>query len=848
MELRKALAMYLVAGLAWPGQAPANTFTVTNTSDAGGTTCATNCSLRQAINAANQAIGTDTVAFAIPGPGPHRISPTQPLPTLRTTLVIDGYSQPGSLANTQVQGSDAVIGVQIDGALAPETSPGLALCTTDASVRGLSLTGFRRAAITVGFDNELVGCSATGSNTISGNFIGVEPNGTVGGLNQIGVQAGVAGVVVGGPAVADRNLVSRNAFGYFGRGGLITGNLIGTDRSGLRALGNLAAAIQIETGPALIENNTIAHNAAGVLVTGTATGVEIGANDIGPSTSIGLDLTLGNTPDGRTPNDFNDADEGPNRLQNYPQEIAVSRAANGIRVSGRIDRSAAQNAQSFTVRVYASPDCTSAPGLEGRRYLGEFGFTSAGPMQETFVGQGIDSNAALPFGSGITLTATDVDGNTSEFSDCAVLGANSPTFTVTKVADTADGQCNADCSLREAMLAANAQTAGARIAFAIPGAGPHTLAPGTPLPTISAPLSIDGYTQPGSAVSSLTGSMNAVIKIVLDGRGIPGQADGLRICARDSVVRGLSVIGFARGIVVGGRGAAACPSTLSGVAIIGNYIGLAADGLSAVAHLDHGVTIDRCENCRIGGAVADANTFGGSGATPQAHILLGSSPLFGSRIDGNQIGTAANGSLPRGAQIGIYSDLASNGLAIGSLAPNRVRFNGHGIVLGHAASSIEAFANEVTGNTSGVGIDLVRLDVFPDGFTANDLDDADAGGNRGQNHPAPVLAGKLGELLRIQGALDVPADAHAAYRIAVALADPASCASGRGQAVFVHNVSTVRLSGTSEAFEFSFPASLIAVGDQLVLTATDRFGNTSEFTPCVAVTDGDRLFVGGFEQ
>src|SRR6476660_4175337 len=36
------------------------------------------------------------------------------------------------------------------------------------------------------------------------------------------------------------------------------------------------------------------------------------------------------------------------------------------------------------------------------------------------------------------------------------IGANAATFTVTKTADTADGACNADCSLREAITAANA--------------------------------------------------------------------------------------------------------------------------------------------------------------------------------------------------------------------------------------------------------------------------------------------------------------------------------------------------------------------------------------------------------
>jgi CSLREA domain-containing protein len=55
--------------------------------------------------------------------------------------------------------------------------------------------------------------------------------------------------------------------------------------------------------------------------------------------------------------------------------------------------------------------------------------------------------------------------------------AHAATFTVTKTADTVDGTCGADCSLREAVIAANA-AAGADVvqvptgtfALALPGA------------------------------------------------------------------------------------------------------------------------------------------------------------------------------------------------------------------------------------------------------------------------------------------------------------------------------------------------------------------------------------------
>ena len=73
------VAVTLLALVASQGvvQAVATTFTVNSANDADDATCdATHCSLREAINAANANAGTDTIAFNIPGDGPHTIQPT----------------------------------------------------------------------------------------------------------------------------------------------------------------------------------------------------------------------------------------------------------------------------------------------------------------------------------------------------------------------------------------------------------------------------------------------------------------------------------------------------------------------------------------------------------------------------------------------------------------------------------------------------------------------------------------------------------------------------------------------------------------------------------------------------
>src|SRR5947209_11464220 len=53
------------------------TFTVNSAADPGTGVCdAVECTLREAITAANTHAGTDTIAFNIPGAGPHTIRPT----------------------------------------------------------------------------------------------------------------------------------------------------------------------------------------------------------------------------------------------------------------------------------------------------------------------------------------------------------------------------------------------------------------------------------------------------------------------------------------------------------------------------------------------------------------------------------------------------------------------------------------------------------------------------------------------------------------------------------------------------------------------------------------------------
>src|SRR5262245_32965013 len=89
-------------------------------------------------------------------------------------------------------------------------------------------------------------------------------------------------------------------------------------------------------------------------------------------------------------------------------------------------------------------------------------------------------------------------------------------------------------SLRQAILSANLSgDVPDRIIFRIPGDGPHTISPLTPLPELTDRVVIDGYSQPGATPNTLVKGDNAVLQIVV--------LENLIIDTTNSTVRGLVI-------------------------------------------------------------------------------------------------------------------------------------------------------------------------------------------------------------------------------------------------------------------------------------------------------------------
>jgi hypothetical protein len=128
-----------------------------------------------------------------------------------------------------------------------------------------------------------------------------------------------------------------------------------------------------------------------------------------------------------------------------------------------------------------------------------------------------------------------------------IAGVSCPgSLVVTNTADSGAG------SLRDAINQANCLGGPLTITFNIPGTGVQVIKPLSALPTILTPVTIDGYSQPGSSPNTLVNGDNAVVLIQIDGSLSSPGTDGLTInFAPNTLVRGLFVTKFSgNGIVV----------------------------------------------------------------------------------------------------------------------------------------------------------------------------------------------------------------------------------------------------------------------------------------------------------
>jgi CSLREA domain-containing protein len=216
------------------------------------------CTLRAAIQEADAAAGPATIAFAIPGTGVHTIAPASQLPVLTNShggITVNGYTQPGSHANTATAADNAVLKIELKGK-GPSGIDGLVIQSAGNTIQGIDIHGFRHSI----YMNE----ASSASNVIVGDIVGLLPNGAydgshplVAGSSCIIMQGGAHDNVIGRPNLADRNTIGGCShqgiatYEYPTTRNVIQNNIIGLDPTGTQQRENRANGVDINTGTTL---------------------------------------------------------------------------------------------------------------------------------------------------------------------------------------------------------------------------------------------------------------------------------------------------------------------------------------------------------------------------------------------------------------------------------------------------------------------------------------------------------------------------------------------------------------------------------------------------------------------
>jgi Ca2+-binding RTX toxin-like protein len=593
--------------------------------------------------------------------------PGSVIETTGSGVFISGVTATGNVVtNTYVADND--IGVEISGG--------------SANTIGGTAADAGNVILSNAYGVEFDGVPATG-NLVEGNLIGTSGESTGQG-NDFGVQINTgSGNTIGGTAAGAGNLISDNplvGIDISGTGNLVVGNLIGTDSTGTGALGNYegvqifgldntiggtapGAGNLISGNPGfgvymtnaasgnLIEGNKIGTDVTGTTALGNGVGVDLefgpSANTIGGTTAGAGNLISGNTSSGVEITNGASANvvEGNQIGTDVTGTIALPNTGDGVLVaSGASSNSVggtASGARNFISGNTGANVELAGLGTTGNAVLGNFiGTTSDGEarlaVSQPF-GVEIDSGASGNTIGGTTPEARNVIASyTSHFDD--------ETGGILIIdASTSDNVIVGN------FIGTNADGTGA--------SGPNNIFG-------SAPVDIYGIYIDGAS-----------------GNTIGGTAPGAGNLISGNFFAGVDITG----------------ATASANLIEGNQIGTDFTGTAAVTN-GAGVEINSSAGNTIGGAAPGAGNLM-SGSRFEGIIILGAT-ASGNLIEGNRIGTNADGTAPLGNSDGI--DISSSGNTVGGLAPgagNLISGNSYGVKVN--ASGTLIVGNRIGTNAAG---------------------------------------------------------------------------------------------------------------------------------------------------
>jgi len=761
-------------------------------------------SLRAALYYATDHPGS-TIRFAIPptdagqSNGVFTIHLTGHLPPLVANgLVLDGSTQPG-FTNQPVIVVDA-------SQIIPETftSDTVLIYSSSNQLKNLAFTGFDWNGVT------LIYADAT-NNTISGCWFGVSATGTNAAPNAyqgVLIAAGAKGNVLGGTNALARNVLSGNAqYGVFitdsnTTGNVVSGNYLGTDATGSRALPNgksgmfigNAASGNLVGGTNALARNVLSGNAEyGVILVSNTTGNQVVGNYLGPDAGGRLmvanalgGLFLANGANGNLLGGTN-AGAG---------NVIAGNLGNGILLRG------ADVVGNLVQGNFIGTDCTGTNPLPNS----VAGVTidtgaSSNRIGGVVIGaRNVISGNGLPYDYGVIIAGPGTGGNVVE-GNYVGLGADG----LTAVPNYWGIVCSAG--------ATNNRFGGA-------GAGEGNVISGN----LSEGLRL---TDPGTTANLVQGNF-----IGLDATGeqaLPNGFAGLTLYSGTTA----NLIGGTNAAtrnVISGNGTygvvVADPGT-AGNHIEGNFIGLDAHGVSALPNYDGVLFSAGATNNRFGGTVVGAgNVVSGNAYRGVFFDGLGTS---GNLVQGNLIGSDSTGTNGVGNYYDVEFQNGAAGNVIGGIAAgagNVIAFAAwDGVVLFNADTTNNSLRGNSIFNNASLGIDLTGM--------ANDLQSSPAITNAVGQGGDTLIAGTLNSLPNGTFFIDV-------YR---------NPAIDPGAGRFYFGTATVTTDGSGHANFALTNASGNYSGQYFTATATSAGGDTSQFSaavPAVNVPVPAARFVGPF--
>ncbi len=647
------------------------TFTVTSTDDSGPGT------LRQAILDSNANPGTPTNPNTIdfsqlnpdlinPTTNSFLIQSTSPLPSITSTVTIDGYTAPGARRNTIVDpalGNNAVIKVELDGSIISSSLGGdgllvqpLSIGATDSTViEGLSVHSFLGHGIEVDFSGDV---------KVSGDF--VHDN-----LDAGVYISGGSGSTIGGSNPEDRNMVSSNGSDGIEITNESTSNLV----IGNVIEGNTVDGVLIGT---LSDNNQVVGNTIefnlvdGVLISTASDNNQVVGNTIRISINDGVlvNNSVGNTIGGAT-SDLRNA--------------IYANGSNGVEIHGFFGGSHDNVVQGNYIGIdqngnlrFNSPEVT----IFGEPFPAFSNLTTSNLAAGVFLnGANANTIGGTALGAGNTISnngsyGVEIFGTSA--TDNIVLGnkiGTDPTgmmssrsgLSGTSYGNTLDGVfinlavgnlIGTDGTTPPTLATANVIANNLRDGISITGSGPPTSTP-PPLPNLIAGNLIGTNSNGDQSLGNLRNG------IFID------SADYTRI--GDPNLKFPTGGAMTPSNVISGNVAAGIEiDSASGIQVTGNFIGTTLNGEGRLGNSVAGVFlnnagVDITHNVpgnTIGGeAPGKGNVISNHVAQPSSSSTAVGIQIFGTGssgnfIQGNYIGTDASGTQDFGNTVGIFINFA----------------------------------------------------------------------------------------------------------------------------------------------------------------------------------------------